>query len=454
MIKNTEEFALRKIPVTQKFQDDLENSENEFFLDKTKIIEFANSIDEWERSILFAENGFYSLKGKDAKEKLKEYVSELENFANLKYSELHLSDLKSSKIFLKVKKEKINLIIEQMKKHESKELKSWQLDVFEKAIEASKQRAVLYKNDDNIVNECLNNGLAVVNLIAKEEQWGKNLLQKTCNKYKAEFYSALIDDFIAEKNIKAEAVFSLHKNLFDDEKCEKLEKSVTELKTEIIAYNWAKELTNYDLSKEDEEKEFKEIKDEDVKKSAKEYLKIFKQRKKLQEEDDNKTKNLKNWEEIKKNLKENSGYVFLDVDRSLNEKSSVKKKDYIKKIANEGYVETTADDYLKLLQDFLNDYKKYKKQDISDYNTSIAEEDLNFFYELQNVDENEILLILSDLECIQKEFKEKRINSAEKKYKFYKMFFVLLKMYKSENKKTADLSVRNKILEELKKRFN
>lgn len=454
MNKNTEEFALRKIPVTQRYQDDLENFENEIFLDKTKIIEFANSIDEWEKNILFAENGFYSLKGKNAKDKLKEYVSELENFANLKYSELHLSDSKSSKIFLKVKKEKINLIIEQMKKHESEELKNWQLEVFEKAIEASKQRAVLYKNDDNIVNECLNNGLAVINLIAKEEQWAQNLLQKTCNKYKTEFYSALIEDFIVEKNIKAEAVFSAHKNLFDDEKCEKLEKSVTELKTEIIAYNWAKELTNYDLSKEDEEKEFKEIKDENVKKSAKEYLKIFKQREKLQEEEDNKTKNLKNWEEIKKNLKENSGYVFLDVDKSLDEKSSSKKKDYIKQIADVGYVKTNEEDYLKLLQDFSDDYKKYKKQDISDYNTSIAEEDLNFFYELQNADENEILLVLSDIECIQKEFKAQKTNNDEKKYKFYKMFFALLKVYKSENKKTADLSVRNKILEELKKRFN
>lgn len=454
MIKNTEEFALRKIPVTQKFQDDLENSENEFFLDKTKIIEFSNSIDEWERNILFAENGFYSLKGKDTKNKIKEYISELENFVNVKYSELRLSDSKSNEIFLKIKKEKTDVIIEQMKKHESEELKSWQLEVFEKAIEASKQRAILYKNDDNIVNECLSGGLAVINLIAQEEKWTQNLLQKLCNKYKSEFYSALIDNFISEKNIKAEAVFSAHKNLFDDEKREKLEKSVLELKTNIIAYNWAKELVNYDLSKEEEEKEFKEIKDDNVKKSAKEYLKFFKERKKLQEEEDNKTKNLKNWEEIKKNLKENSGYVFLDVDRSLDEKSSAKKKDYINQIADDGYVKTREEDYLKLLQDFMDDYKKYKKQDISDYNESIAEEDLNFFYELQNADENEILLVLSDLWCIQKEFKEKKTNSAEKKYKFYRMFFASLNMYKSENKKAADLTVRNKILEELRKRFN
>lgn len=454
MIKNTEEFALRKIPVKQKFQDDLENFENEFFLDKTKIIEFSNSIDEWEKNILFAENGFYSLNGKDAKNKIKEYISELENFVSVKCAELQLSASKSNEILLKVKKEKINVIIEQMKKYENAALKNWQLEVFEKAIDASKQRAILYKNDDSIVNECLNSGLAVINLIAKEEQWSQNLLQKTGNKYKSEFYSDLIDDFISEKNIKAEAVFSSHKNLFDDDKREKLEKSVTELKINIIAYNWAKELVNYDLSIEEEEKEFNEIKDENVKKSAKEYLKFFKQRKKQQEAEDKKAKNLKNWEEIKNNLKENTGYVYLDADRSLGEKSSSKKKDYISQIADEGYVKTKEEDYLKLLQDFSDDCKKYKTQDISDYCASIEEEDLNFFYELQTMEENEILLMLSDLECIQKEFKEKKQNNAEKKYKFYKMFFASLKMYKSENKKAADLSVRNKILEELKKRFN
>ena len=60
-------FSLRKIENPQNdFNED-------FSLDKVKILNFSNSIDKWEQELLFSENGFYSLKGKDVENKVKEF---------------------------------------------------------------------------------------------------------------------------------------------------------------------------------------------------------------------------------------------------------------------------------------------------------------------------------------------------------------------------------------------
>ena len=61
-------FSLRKIDVSS--EDVLDN---DFSLDKVKILDFSNSIDKWEQELLFSQKGFYSLKGKAVENKTKEY---------------------------------------------------------------------------------------------------------------------------------------------------------------------------------------------------------------------------------------------------------------------------------------------------------------------------------------------------------------------------------------------
>ena len=52
-------FSLRKIDVPSETVLD-----NDFSLDKVKILDFSNSIDKWEEELLLSDEGFFSLKGK------------------------------------------------------------------------------------------------------------------------------------------------------------------------------------------------------------------------------------------------------------------------------------------------------------------------------------------------------------------------------------------------------
>ena len=56
----TQTYSLRKIP-EKNIQINFEEENN----DKIKILELMNIIDEWEKEVLFADNGFFSLKGKN-----------------------------------------------------------------------------------------------------------------------------------------------------------------------------------------------------------------------------------------------------------------------------------------------------------------------------------------------------------------------------------------------------
>ena len=64
-----ESFSMCKIPFVEKDTQVFEETDE--YIEKIKILELSSSIDKWEKEILFSENGFYSLKGRDIDKKLK-----------------------------------------------------------------------------------------------------------------------------------------------------------------------------------------------------------------------------------------------------------------------------------------------------------------------------------------------------------------------------------------------
>ena len=91
----TSSFSMRKIPFVEKETQIVDVTDE--YVDKIKILELSSSIDEWEREILFSENGFYSLKGRDIDKKLKEFINELEKFINNKISLMNFSNEETRK---------------------------------------------------------------------------------------------------------------------------------------------------------------------------------------------------------------------------------------------------------------------------------------------------------------------------------------------------------------------
>ena len=101
----TSSFSLRKIPISQN--ENVLDVENSKYLDKVKILELCNLIDEWEKELLFSDGGFFSLKGKEVKDKSDEFIKELEKFINSKISVMSFYFDESKEAVQKIKQIKI-----------------------------------------------------------------------------------------------------------------------------------------------------------------------------------------------------------------------------------------------------------------------------------------------------------------------------------------------------------
>ncbi|MCD7878510.1 MAG: hypothetical protein LUG16_01095, partial [Candidatus Gastranaerophilales bacterium] len=235
-ILNSGSFSLRKIPVNQK--DSLTN-QNNCIKDKIKILELSNYIDEWENTLLFSEKGFFSLKGKEAENKTKEYSSELEDFINTQIAQMHFESNEAKQIAYNIKKDKRAAIEKQMQLYENEQMQQWETSVYENALKSAIKRAVLYKNNDSIISTSFKNGLTVLSLMEEKEHWEKKTYNSRKKMFESEFYYSLIKEFIKDKDVHAALYFEKYKEKLSDKQYEELEESIKYLKINVTAYNYA-----------------------------------------------------------------------------------------------------------------------------------------------------------------------------------------------------------------------
>ena len=446
-----ESFSIRKIPVTESEIQQEVFSDNH--IDKIKILELSNIIDKWEQELLFSENGFFSLKGKNVEGKINEFVAELDSFIDSKIQEIAFVDNSSKKLAKTIKIEKIESIKRKMKAHEQTELKNWETEVYENAIKSSISRAVLYKSDVNIIESSFKNGLSVLKLMAENEEWAPKILKYREEKYKSEFYSSLIDAFIKDKNPKANFYFSKYKNILNLKDIEKFEKSIKELKNNVIAYNWAKELYSYNMAKSEQEKEIKIIKDKELERKIRSYLNDFSLSEKKQDEEELKEKNIKNWKEIIEISKTDVNKAFLYIDFSGKQEDVKSKKDYINQIKKQNFISTDKKQFISLLSEYFEDFENFKTKDISNYQGCFAKEDYELFSNLQEIDNIEFFKLNIDYKYLVDEIKKLKINKEEDKYNIFKLILTLNSEYKQNNNKNPDFEARNKLISIVLERF-
>lgn len=446
-----ESFSIRKIPVTESEIQQEALSDNH--IDKIKILELSNIIDKWEQELLFSENGFFSLKGKNVEGKIDEFVAELDGFIDSKIQEIAFVDNSSKKLAKTIKIEKIESIKRKMKAHEQTELKNWETEVYENAIKSSISRAVLYKSDVNIIESSFKNGLSVLKLMAENEDWTPKILKYREEKYKSEFYSSLIDAFIKDKNPKANFYFSKYKNILNLEDTEKFEKSIKELKNNVIAYNWAKELFSYNMVKSEQEKEIKTIKDKEIEKIVRNYLYDFSLSEKKQEEEIAKEKNIKNWQEIIDIAKSDIDKALLYIDFNGKSDDIKSKKEYIKLIKKQNFILTDKKQFISLLSEYFENFEKFKTKDISNYQSCFSKEDYELFSNLQKIDNIEFFKLNIDYKYVIDEIKKLKINKEEDKYNIFKLILTVNNEYKQNNNENPDFEARNKLISTVLERF-
>ena len=446
-----ESFSIRKIPVTES--EIQQKTLSDKHIDKIKILELSNIIDKWEQELLFSENGFFSLNGKNVEGKINEYLAELDSFIDSKIQEIAFVDNSSKKLAKTIKIEKIESIKRKMKAHEQTELKNWETEVYEEAIKSSISRAVLYKSDVNIIDSSLKNGLSVLNLMAENENWTPKILKYREEKYRSEFYSSLIDSFIKDKNPKANFYFSKYKNILNLEDTEKFGKSIKELKNNVIAYNWARELFSYNLDKSEQEKEIKTIKDKEIEKIVRNYLYDFSLSEKKQEKVIKKEKNIKNWQEIIEIANTDIDKAFLYIDFNGEAEDIKSKKEYIKLIKKQDFILTDKKQFISLLAEYFDNFEKFKIKDISNYQSRFSKEDYELFSNLQEIDNIEFFKLNIDYKYVVDEIKELKINKEEDKYNIFKLILTVNNEYKQNNSKNPDLETRRKLISTVLERF-
>ena len=442
-------YSVRKIPtVDVVIQNEEENN------DKIKILELINAIDEWEKTVLFAQNGFFFLKGKNVENKTKEFLKELDDFISFQISQYHFVDSTSKLLVSEIKKNKLKSIEEQMINYEKLQLKSWEIEVYENSIKSCIQRAVLYKDVQDIVSLSFNQALEILDLMSKREKWSKKTYEAKKEIFESDFYFELINAFILDKDVKAAVCFKQYKDKILDEKREQIEKSIEVFKNNVIAFNWAKELFSYNLPDEKNQTEINEIKDKELENLVKHYLSDFKLEEKRTKELKEKETNENNWKEIISKLSSEPDRTELFIDYTLNDESIKAKKFYIKQMRANGYINTDKKEFLSLLEDCIENFEKFKQKDISNFHKSLSAEDYDLLEKIKKYTSQEYSFLVSDYAYISKQLEKSGIKEKEEIYDFIKFVFASKDNYVSNKKEEPDIETRNKLIKSAIERYS
>ncbi len=432
--------SVRKIPMVKK---DITFSDEDNY-DKIKILELNNKIDSWEQELLFSEKGFFTLKGKDVENKTEEFCNELQKFINSQVSLIKFKNPQSMSIVSKIKTAKIKAIKIQLKKYENEQLRQWKIQVCDEALKFAINRAVLYKNNLKIIQSSYKNAILILQFISDDEKWNDKIFNSKKVRFESDFYSAIINSFVKDKDVKAYIFFNEYKNKLHIKNKEEIQKNLENLKNKIVAYNWLNELVSYNLTEEENQKEINSVKDNEIKILIEKYFKYFQERKKLNELNQTNIKNEENWNEIVSLLNSEPDKAALYIDNSFDEKNQKLKSDYILQFQKNGFILSDKNKFVDLLNEIKDDFAKFKKKSISDYRSFLSDDDYNFLKNLREKNWDEYNFFVSEYEYLLSKL-QKNISKTEI-YNIYKLFLKSKSDYISANKKNPDIENVNKII--------
>ena len=388
-------IALRKIPAS--LNENTPEIITDKGIEKIKIIELSCAIDKWEQTVLFAENGFFALKGREAEEKKKQYLEELNRFISSEIFKMKFSEPFSREAVLKIKEEKLAAVKFQLEAHAQAQLHEWEISTYEEALNTTVKRAVLYKTNPYVVQTAYMNGIKIIEIIADKEDWNNKLLNYRKKQFISDFYLALINEFINDKDINAYLYFNRFKDVIKSDEKDKLEKLTEAMRVNITANNWAKEIFSYKLKEAEFEKELNKIEDKDIKIAAKGFYSDLKKTEKRLNASADKEKNIANWKEIIDIAAQDIDKAALYIDYSFKNESIKRKKEYINQMRETGTVKTDIKEFLNLFQEFFTNFQAFKDMDISDFHGCLSFEDFILFSQFQKYSRTEFLKIEFDI---------------------------------------------------------
>ena len=446
------DFALRKIP--SSIQNNSTEPLTDKGIDEIKLIELSTAIDKWEQEILLSNNGFFSLKGKEPSDKIKDFSMELKYFINHKINELSLLTQDSKEKAKIIKQTKISLITQRMELYANEQLYEWEISTCEEALSTIIQKAVFYKNEPSVVALEIKNGIRVLEILSKKESWNQKLYNYRKKDFISNFYVSLITQFVKDKDVLAYQYFNQYKTLIKDDECKELENLVDKMRISITAFNWAKEIFSYNLEDSEFKRELNKIDDDDIKAETQHFYSDLKISDDKNKKIETKEKNQDNWNEIIKLAKEDINSAVLYIDHSLKNDSITAKKEYIKQIRKNGNVKTNIEEFFKLFDEIAKDYQTFKEKDISDYHAKLSSDIFTVVENIQNYSTVEFEKFYFDYQYIKKMFEKSNIKKNETKYEILVIYFISLSEYKEKKEENADIETRTKQIDAIFARFN
>lgn len=362
--------------------------------DTTKILEISNFIDEWEQTVLFSPNGFYTIMEKNVIGKTQPLIETLEKDIDKIFEETVFDAAESKLKAQEIKSVKIRNIRKKMEEYENLQKLNWEIETANQTIEAAKTKAAAYKNYPETIEKCYLNALNAIAIKARLKQSDKKELTSMINEFNSDFFEKITKSFVDENSIEAEKFYLQNKSYILEEKRKELENSILHLKNRLEAFRKAQDFLFCDLKKSEIYEKISKIKNEEIREYTKLYYDDFLNSKENTKRKEAEEKSRKNWKLIDECLNNNSDLALLKTDLTLGERERNAQIEYIKSMIKQGKIETDNKKFFELYKTAFEETQKFEAINLYEFRHLLSIEDFEFFMKLREEIKSETFLAL------------------------------------------------------------
>lgn len=182
---------------------------------KTKIVDLTNKMDAYENQTLYdKDNGYFYKTGASAMNQSPIIMTEYNTFANkiLEESKLSGQYLDAARQALIAKR---NKTFQSVTKHDADETKTWQNGVYTEKENNFLNKAILDRNDDNLLAQNLKQGYNVIQLQADLQNWDEPTKELKKQDFTSKYHVAVINALLGDGSLRAKQYYEAHIILYN-----------------------------------------------------------------------------------------------------------------------------------------------------------------------------------------------------------------------------------------------
>jgi len=222
-----------------EFADDMMRIKDR--IDDTKFLEAKNLSSEWvQKNLLDKENGYFYKTGKDAYGLSEGLLADYDKTMNDFIENAGLSPKNKQKIQYSLTQMR-QPIMNQMYAHDYKQGVEWSNNVASESLSNYMNDAVNSRNDQNVINSSLANGLKVIEWQGELQHLDRATTDAMKKKYTENFLENVLSAKLSEGSLSAGEFFNKYKNYFN---ADKLPVLIGKVKDNELNYT-ARETANY-----------------------------------------------------------------------------------------------------------------------------------------------------------------------------------------------------------------